>query len=143
MNDTLTWDNQIKHISSKVSKALRMLYSARKLTDLKTFYYSLVQPYFDYCDVVWGGCSKIRAVKLQKLQNRAARIITWADYSIRSSDGCKTNFLKRLFSYRGAMAWKKIKHVGWKILLALTCDILRYNFLSYFYLIFIYYNVSK
>ena len=53
---------------------------------LKTIYYSLVQPYFDYCDVVWGDCSKTRADKLQKLQNRAARIITRADYSIRSSD---------------------------------------------------------
>ena len=62
---------------------------ARKLTDnqetLKTIYYSLVQPYFDYCDVVWSDCSKTRADKLQELQNRAARIITGADYSIRSS----------------------------------------------------------
>ena len=48
--------------------------------------YSLVQPYFDYCEVVWGDSSKTRADKLQKLQNRAARIITRADYSIRSSD---------------------------------------------------------
>ena len=67
-----------------------MLYLARKLTDnqetLKTIYYSLVQPYFDYCDVVWGDCSKTRADKLRKLQNIAARIITRADYSIRSSD---------------------------------------------------------
>ena len=64
-----------------------MPYLARKLTDnqetLKTIYYSLVQPYFDYCDVVWGDCSKTCADKLQKLQNRAARIITRADYSIR------------------------------------------------------------
>ena len=82
----LTWDNQIKHISSKVSNCLRMLYLARKLTDnqetLKTIYYTLVQPYFDYCGVVWGDCSKTRADKLQKLQNRAAQIITRADYSI-------------------------------------------------------------
>ena len=33
-----------------------------------------------------GDCSKTRAEKLQKLQNRAARIITRADYCIRSSD---------------------------------------------------------
>ena len=58
----------------------------RHLSALKTIYYSLVQPYFDYCDVVWGDCSKTRADKLQKLQNRAARIITRADYSIRTSD---------------------------------------------------------
>ena len=66
------------------------LYLARKLTDnqetLKTIYYSLVQPYFAYCDVLWVDCSKTRAGKLQKLQNRAERIITRADYSVRSSD---------------------------------------------------------
>ena len=67
-----------------------MLYLARKLTDnqetLKTIYHSLVQPYFHYCDVVRGDCSKTRADKLQKMQNRAERIITRADCSIRSSD---------------------------------------------------------
>ena len=31
----------------------------------------------------WGYCSKTRADKLRKFQNRAARIITRADYSIR------------------------------------------------------------
>ena len=56
-----------------------MLYLAGKLTDnqetLKPIYCSLVQPYFDNCDVVWGDFSKTRAVKLQKLQIRAARIV--------------------------------------------------------------------
>ena len=33
-----------------------------------------------------GDCSKTRADKLQKTQNGAERIITRADYSIRSSD---------------------------------------------------------
>ena len=70
-----------------------MLYLARKLTDnqetLKTIYYSLAQPYFDYCDqVVWGAAPKQSVLTLQKLLNRAARIITRADYrAIRSSDG--------------------------------------------------------
>ena len=58
IDEMLTWDNQIKHISSKVSNGLRMLYLARKLTDnqetLKTIYYSLVQPYFDYR--LWVKC---------------------------------------------------------------------------------------
>ena len=33
IDEMQTWDNQIKHISSKVSNGLRMLYLARKLTD--------------------------------------------------------------------------------------------------------------
>ena len=153
-----------------------MLYLARKLIDnqetLQTFFYSLVQPYFDYCDGVWGDRSKTRADKLQKLQNKAARIITRADFPNRSSDvlnslewsnleerrrkeerhllvtifkvfnnncptnlreqfhrtseihdynlSCshydfqlslsKTNFLKRSFSYRVAMAWNQLSN---------------------------------
>ena len=53
IDEMLTWDNQIKHISSKVSNGLRILYLATKLTDnqetLKTMYYLLVLPFFDYC----------------------------------------------------------------------------------------------
>ena len=81
IDEMLTWDNQIKHISSKVAIALRMLHLARKLTDkqetLKTIYYSLVSPallWLLWCCMGWLP------------QNRAARIITRADYSIRSSD---------------------------------------------------------
>ena len=33
IDEMLTWDNQIKHISSKVSNSLRLLYLARRLTD--------------------------------------------------------------------------------------------------------------
>ena len=65
-------------------------YKTRSLTNdlgtLSSVYRSLVQPYFDYCSLVWGNCSKTRADQLQKLQNRAARIITKADYSVRSCD---------------------------------------------------------
>jgi len=147
-----------------------------------------VQPYFDYCDV-WGDCSKTRADKLHKLQNRAARIITRADYSIRSSDvlnslewsnleerrkrhllvtmfkifndDCptylpeqfhrtseihdynlrgsnydlrlplpKTNFLKRSFSYRGAMARNQLSNETREM-----GDLTSFKLLSCFYLI--------
>ena len=42
----------------------------------------LVQPYFDYCCVVWDNCSKTLADKLQKLQNRAARILNFSSYDV-------------------------------------------------------------
>ena len=49
-------------------------------------YNSLEQPYFDYCSIVWDSLDKGLGQKLQRLQNRAARIITESDYNIRSSD---------------------------------------------------------
>ena len=53
---------------------------------LLSIYNSLVQPHFDYCSSVWGSCSKSLSQKLQKLQNRAARVITFSNYD-RNTDG--------------------------------------------------------
>ena len=43
---------------------------------LGVLYNALVQPHFDYCSLVWTNCTQDLQNKLQKLQNRAARIIT-------------------------------------------------------------------
>ena len=39
-----------------------------------------MRPHFDYCSVVWGNCGKTLSNKLQKLQNRPARILTYSSY---------------------------------------------------------------
>ena len=49
-------------------------------------YDALVAPYFDYCSEVWGCMGKGLCVILQRLQNRAGRIITFSDYNTRSAD---------------------------------------------------------
>ena len=36
----------------------------------------MVEPNFNYCCSVWGSCGTTKLNKLQKLQNRAARIMT-------------------------------------------------------------------
>jgi hypothetical protein len=45
-------------------------------TKKQTKGYSIVLPYFDYCSLVWENCSVYLQDKLQKMQNRAARVIT-------------------------------------------------------------------
>ena len=63
----------------KVNRSISGLKQARDyapLYVLNTIYKSLIQPVFDYCDVVWDNLDQGLATKLQKLQNRAARIIT-------------------------------------------------------------------
>ena len=49
---------------------------------------SLVQPHFDYCNSAWGCCGKTLA---SKLQNRAARILTYSNY-----DANADNLIKNL-----------------------------------------------
>ena len=43
-------------------------------------YTALIQPHFDYCCSVWDELGGTLATKLQKLQNRAARVITRSSY---------------------------------------------------------------
>ena len=42
-------------------------------------------PYFNYPGAVWGNIYMGLADKLQKMQNRAARILTFSNYDVRSS----------------------------------------------------------
>ena len=40
----------------------------------------LIQSQFDYSDIVWGNCGKTLFDRLQKLPNRAARVLTFSRY---------------------------------------------------------------
>ena len=53
---------------------------------LQNLYNSLALLYFDYCSLLWDNCGTTLKEKLQKLQNRAARIITEDNYDVRSTD---------------------------------------------------------
>ena len=52
---------------------------------LHLIYKALIQPPFYYCNVVWGSCGIKLADKLQKLQNRAARALTFSSYEADAS----------------------------------------------------------
>ena len=43
---------------------------------LKTLYSGIVEPHFGYCCSVWGKCGATEKNHLQKLQKRAARVLT-------------------------------------------------------------------
>ena len=47
---------------------------------MKLIYNCLIQPYFDYCSIIWDSCGSALADKLKKIQNRAARVLTSSSY---------------------------------------------------------------
>ena len=66
-------------LDMQVSRALGFLKYAKKLLPQETLshiYRSIVNPYFRYCSSVRGSCRETSLLILQKLQNRAARIVT-------------------------------------------------------------------
>ena len=52
---------------------------------LVTIYKSLILPNLDYCSAVWGCIGNGLSQKLEKLQNRAARIVTGSGWDVRSA----------------------------------------------------------
>ena len=89
IDERLSWTDHIDVLSRKVSSAIGGLRQARPFVDLKTaktIYNSLIEPLFDYCDVVWDTIGAVPSTRLQKLNNRAARVITQTGYEVRSSD---------------------------------------------------------
>ena len=79
IDENLTWSNHINAITKKISSGIgsikRISHCVPPAT-LHTIYHGLVQSHFDYCSVVWGNCAKTLSDKLQRLQNRAVRVLT-------------------------------------------------------------------
>ena len=75
----------MNQVTKKVNAGLRILRRLREIVDYRTLitiYQSIIQPHFDYCSQVWGCLGKGLSDKLQKLQNRAFRIITRESYEL-------------------------------------------------------------
>ena len=85
VDDQLKWSTHLSSTIKKVSRGVGMLkYSKRYLpkVSLIMLYSCLVEPYFRYCCPVWGSCGASALDKLQKLQNRASRIVTNSPYDV-------------------------------------------------------------
>ena len=48
-------------------------------------YLGLVEPHFRYCCSFWGSCGTGLRQKIEKLQNRAVRIITYSPYNAQTN----------------------------------------------------------
>lgn len=83
IDDKLNWNSHIEKLIKKIASGIGAIKRVRHLVPQVTLhhiYQSLVQPHFDYCNIVWGNSGVTLQEKLQKLQNRAARVLTFSDY---------------------------------------------------------------
>ena len=83
VDDGITWKSHINHISSKITKTLAILrllkYTFPKHI-LKTLFMSLIQPYLNYCNIIWGSADKTIIEPLFILQKKAIRIVNRVHY---------------------------------------------------------------
>ena len=83
IDDKLRWEGHVDHVSKNVSwgiGAMKSNHMSLKIVSIR----SIMKPYFDHCSLVWRNCKLEKQIKLQKLQNRAARVITGDNWEIRS-----------------------------------------------------------
>ena len=76
----LSWkpntENICKKITSGISALRRVKPFIAKKETLISIYNAIVGPCFDYCSEVWNVFGEVQCKRLQKLQNRVARIIS-------------------------------------------------------------------
>ena len=78
VDDKLSWNAHTENVCKKVSKIVSFLGRLRYFVNeknMKLIYNAIVIPQLDYADIVWDAGKKMHAERLQKLQNRAGRII--------------------------------------------------------------------
>ena len=78
IDNNLNQAPHIQHITSKISKNLRILFRLRfflTLNALKQIYYSLIYPFLHYGIMSWGNTYPGRLTKVQTKQNKCIRRI--------------------------------------------------------------------
>ena len=84
----LSWSKHVDEICKKASSAIGALKRVRPFisTDVAVqIYNTLILPHFDYCSPFLDCMSCYLSDKLQKLQNRAARVITKSPFNTNSN----------------------------------------------------------
>ncbi len=74
----LSWKSNTENICNKITSGISALRRLKDFVDRQTLisvYNAIVRPYLDYCCEVWDVFGETQSKRLQKLQNRAARII--------------------------------------------------------------------
>ena len=82
VDEALTWEPYVQHLSTKMASAISAIKQANFLPkkSLVTLYQSLVESRLRYCNTVWGNCGETLKNKLLRLQDRAAQVVTKNKY---------------------------------------------------------------
>ena len=78
-NNFMTWKAHADYVCKKVASRVSILGRVRSFVTKEAatlVHNALILPLFDYCDIAWSNLLQQDIDRLQRLQNRSARIIT-------------------------------------------------------------------
>ena len=83
LDETLSWTPHIDFIARKIAKNIGIINRMRGILSnniLSSLYYTMIFPYFSYCNIIWGSTYNTRQSRLVMLQKRIIRIISSVGY---------------------------------------------------------------
>ena len=105
LDSNLDWNQHMKVLCSKVSRAIGFLKYAKKFVPKEILihtYRGIVVPHFRYCCSVWGSCGETRFRASQRMQNRTARIVSnkieTATVTYKAITGLASSYLSNLLT---------------------------------------------
>ena len=116
LDNHLMWSEHTDKLCKKIASAIGALKRIRSCISVNTaiqVYQALIQPHFDYCCSVWDGLGETLSSKLQKLQNRAVRVITRSSYDTNATVLLDTlhldNLSLRRKKFKAGLMFKTLK----------------------------------
>ena len=111
IDESMNWEEQLKTIKRKIKNGLGAMFKLKNILSQKqlaTVYRALIESHLRYCSVIWGCLSNTKLESLQRLQNRARRLIECA----RHKDGWVCDWLdvRNLIKYDQLITTYKIKN---------------------------------
>ena len=88
VDQELNWKFHTSQVELKIVKSLGILNKVKNILNkevLRILYFTMIQPYLTYCNIVWGEASQLALNGLKCLQKRAVRLITHSQYRAPSS----------------------------------------------------------
>lgn len=78
LDNKLKFEAHIQKVCRKVGQQLSALHRLKKILPLETrrdIYFAFILPHFNYCSETWHHCSKRNTSKLEKINERAVRLV--------------------------------------------------------------------
>ena len=117
LDKNLTWAEHISKVSKKMSTNVWLLSKIKRYLSVEhrvLFYKSYIQPQLDYANIVWGSAAKTNLMQIERLQQRACRVIL--NYNVddiyKSVDGLRMmSFSERVFLRKAKFMFKVANNV--------------------------------
>lgn len=110
----LNWKSHVNHVATAIAPFIGVIGRVRYFVNrnvLMQLYYSYIHSRLTYCLAVWSGCSLELKMRLQRLQNKVIKLISFKPYLTPSETLYNNQFLSflKLCDYESILFLYKVK----------------------------------